>query len=155
MDESIWVRKTSSIWTCPRTHRSTILRVCSMLPRIWLRTTQKYEMWNVYNGRAIHGQDLCYSMTEQSSWRKQKSMSTRIQYCAWEGCIQQVIQLSNGQAKWQLFEKRIILLMSFGNGWRINWIRVETFPRIHRIADSSHHPMRPGEVPHQTGKIQW
>ena len=23
MDESIWVRKTSSIWTCPRTHRST------------------------------------------------------------------------------------------------------------------------------------
>ena len=47
MDEGIWVRKTWSIWKFPRTQRSTILRVCSMLPRIWLRTTQKNEMWNV------------------------------------------------------------------------------------------------------------
>ena len=114
MDESIWVRKTSSIWTCPRTHRSTILRVWSMLPRIWLRTTQKYEMWNVKNGRAIHGQDLRYSMTEQYNWRKQKSMSTRIQYCAWEGFIQQGMQLSNGNAKWQLFEKRIFFYWALG-----------------------------------------
>ena len=42
-----------------------------------------------------------------------KSMSTQIQNCAWERFILQEKQLNHGQAKWQLFEWRTILSMSY------------------------------------------
>ena len=130
-----------------------ILKVYSLSQRNWYKRIQRYEMWAVSTIRALHGRDLHCSVTEQWSGWRQKYTPTRIQYGAWERAMVQWKQLNHGKAKWQLFKWRTIL--ATGNGWRTNWIRVEKFPTIHSIVNSSQNPSRFGDIPHWTGTIQW
>ena len=91
----------------------------NILKRFWMCVRLKAH---IPDGRDRH----CL-VIKWFSGQKQKYVSTHNPYCVWGRCGLKKMQLQDGKVKWRIQNVSFFL----------NWIRVEYFPRILVIADSS------------------
>ena len=125
LDRIIW-----RIWRFTRTRTSGKFRAFSMSHRNWYWSfLKKFWTWIRLDVHLTHGRDQYCLMIKWSGGQMQKYVFSQIPYCRWEG--------QSGRIQNVSFPQRIA-----GNRCRTNWIRVEYFPRIFVIADSTENPRK-------------
>ena len=121
----------------------------SISHRNWFWSILKiFRMWKRLKVHLPHGWDQYCLMTKWSSGQKQKHVSAQIFRCVlgqdeWKQRCNFQIGRSSGRMQY----------VPVVNRWRSNWIRVESFPRIFVVADSSRDPAWFAKTEHQTWEI--
>ena len=154
MQPSILDRINWRFWRSTRTRISKKFRAYSISHRNWCWSIlKKFWMWIRLTVHLLHGRDHCCPHDQVIQWVKAKVHVHSDSAL----CLGRMNDSKDTITRWERSSRRIqkvpFLQRIAGNRWRSNWIRVEYFPKIFIIADSTRDPEWFAKTEHQTWKV--